>query len=197
MSEAVPNFVNGVEVGRYSQIGVVTPDHAIRNKRTPLVVPAPEAGQGKAFREEAGKAAEKYVADYRTYFARHDGVREPPRKSMDPMPRVVMVPGLGLFGVENSAGAARIVADLADNSVRVITDAEAIGAYRPVDEAATLDIEYWSLEQVKLSEAAERPLASAPMGLPKAATLFLAKQYALEYGHAGIRGRCVGLCSGA
>ena len=25
------------------------------------------------------------------------------------------------------------------------------------------------------------------MGLPKAATLFLAKQYALEYGHAGIR----------
>ena len=99
MSEAVPNFVNGVEVGRYSQIGGATPDHAIRNKRTPLVVPAPEVGQGKAFREEAGKAAEKYVADYRAYFARNDGVREPPRKSMDPMPRVVMVPGLGLFGV--------------------------------------------------------------------------------------------------
>ena len=158
-SEAVLKYVNGVEVGRYSQVGVVTPDHVIRTKRSPLVAPAPEAGQAKAFREEAAKAADKYVADYRSYFARHDGVREPPKKALDPMPRVVLVPGLGLFGVGNSAGSARIAADLAENTVRVITDAEAIGAYRPVDEAATFDIEYWSLEQAKLSKAAERPLA--------------------------------------
>ena len=112
-SEAVLNYVNGLEVGRYSQVGVVTPDHVIRTKKTPLVVPAPEAGQGKAFREGAGEAAEKYVADYRAYFARHDGVREPRKKALDPMPRVVLVPGLGLFGVGNSAPAARIAADLA------------------------------------------------------------------------------------
>ncbi|MCH7892003.1 MAG: SDR family oxidoreductase [Gemmatimonadetes bacterium] len=30
-----------------------------------------------------------------------------------------------------------------------------------------------------------------PYGLPKAATLFLAKQYALEYGHAGIRSNAI------
>ena len=158
-SEAVLNYVNGLEVGRYSQVGVVTPDHVIRTKKTPLVVPAPEAGQGKAFRDAAGEAAQKYVADYRAYFARHDGVREPPKKALDPMPRVVLVPGLGLFGVGNSAAAARIAADLAENTVRVITDAEAIGVYQPVDEAATFDIEYWSLEQAKLSNAAEKPLA--------------------------------------
>ena len=123
------------------------------------MVPAPEAGQGKAFRDGAGEAAQEYVADYRAYFARHDGVREPPKKALDPMPRVVLVPGLGLFGVGNSAAAARIAADLAENTVRVITDAEAIGVYQPVDEAATFDIEYWSLEQAKLSNAAEGPLA--------------------------------------
>ena len=158
-SRAVLNYVNGLEVDRYSQVGVVTPDHAIRTKKTPLVVPAPEAGRGKAFREGAGKAADKYVTAYRAYFARHDGVREPPKKALDPMPRVVLVPGMGLFGVGNSAAAARIAADLAENTVRVITDAEAIGAYQPVDEAATFDIEYWSLEQAKLSKAPERPLA--------------------------------------
>ena len=158
-SEAVLNYVNGLEVGRYSQVGVVTPDHVIHTKKTPLVVPAPEAGQGKAFREGAGEAAQKYVADYRAYFARHDGVCEPPKKTLDPMPRVVLVPGLGLFGVGNSAAAARIAADLAENTVRVITDAEAIGVYQSVDEAAMFDIEYWSLEQAKLSNAAERPLA--------------------------------------
>ena len=158
-SKAVLNYVNGLEVGCYSQVGVVTPDHVIRTKKTPLVVPAPEAGQGKAFRDGAGEAAQKYVADYRAYFARHDGVREAPKKALDPMPRVVLVPGLGLFGVGNSAAAARIAADLAENTVRVITDAEAIGVYQPVDEAATFDIEYWSLEQAKLSNAAEKPLA--------------------------------------
>ena len=157
-SEAVLNYVNGLDVGRYSQVGVVTPDHAIRTKMIPLVVSAPEAGLGDAFLEGAGEAVAQYVAAYRAYFARHDGVREPPKKALDPMPRVVLVPGLGLFGVGNSAAAACIAADLAENTVRVITDAEAIGAYLPVDEAATFDIEYWSLEQAKLSKAAERPL---------------------------------------
>ena len=34
-SEAVLNYVNGLEVGRYSQVGVVTPDHVIRTKKNP------------------------------------------------------------------------------------------------------------------------------------------------------------------
>ena len=156
-SEAVLNYVNGQEVGRYSQVGVATPDHVIRTKRLPLILPAP-ADQGEAFREGATAAVDEYVADYRAYFARHDGVREPPKNALDPMPRVVLVPGLGLFGVGNSAVAARIAADLAENTVRVVTDAEAVGTYRPVDEAATFDVEYWSLEQAKLSKAVEGPL---------------------------------------
>ena len=158
-SEAVLNYVNGLDVGRYSQVGVVTPDHAIRTKMIPLVVPAPEAGRADLFRDEAGEAMDQYVTAYHAYFARHDGVREPPKKALDPMPRVVLVPGLGLFGVGSSAAAARIAADLAENTVRVVTDAEAIGKYQPVDEAATFDIEYWSLEQAKLSNATERPLS--------------------------------------
>ena len=39
--EAVMNFVNGAEVARYGQAGVVTPDHNIRIKNKPLVVAAP------------------------------------------------------------------------------------------------------------------------------------------------------------
>ncbi len=158
-SEAVLSYVNGKELGRYSQVGVVTPDHVIRTKRLPLTLSAPEAGRGDVFREGATVAAAKYAADYRAYFARHDGVREKPKKELDPMSRVVLVPGLGLFGAGNSAAAARIAADLAENTVRVITDAEAVGAFQPVGEADTFDIEYWSLEQAKLSKAVEGPLA--------------------------------------
>ncbi len=40
-NDAVMNFVNGAEVARYGQAGVVTPDHNIRIKNWPLVVAAP------------------------------------------------------------------------------------------------------------------------------------------------------------
>src|SRR6201995_676442 len=42
---AILNYVNGAELSRYSQIGVVTPDHTIRTKNWPVIVPAPEAGR--------------------------------------------------------------------------------------------------------------------------------------------------------
>src|SRR5262249_48234350 len=43
-SDAILNYVNGADVARYSQVGVVTPDHTIRTKNWPLVLPAPQAG---------------------------------------------------------------------------------------------------------------------------------------------------------
>ena len=46
-----------------------------------------------------------------------------------------------------------IAADLAENTVRVVTDAEAIGTYEPLGEADLFDVEYWSLEQAKLKGA--------------------------------------------
>ena len=49
-SDAVLNYVNGTQVRRYSQVGVVTPDHAIRTKNWPLVLPPPAAGDVSAFK---------------------------------------------------------------------------------------------------------------------------------------------------
>ena len=69
------------------------------------------------------------------------------------------MPGLGLFGVGKSVKDAGIAADIAQNTVEVITDAEAIGRFRPIGEADMFDIEYWSLEQAKLGKGAELPLA--------------------------------------
>jgi len=69
------------------------------------------------------------------------------------------VPGVGLFGLGASARDAAIAADIAENTVQVITDAEAIGEYRCIGEADMFDMEYWSLEQAKLGKASEKPLA--------------------------------------
>jgi NAD(P)-dependent dehydrogenase (short-subunit alcohol dehydrogenase family) len=72
---------------------------------------------------------------------------------------VVLVAGLGLFGLGRSKKDARIAADLAEAAVETITDAEAIGRFESISEADMFDVEYWSLEQAKLGAAKEAPLA--------------------------------------
>ncbi len=64
-----------------------------------------------------------------------------------------------MFGLGASAKDAAIAADIAEATVNVITDAEAIGRYQSIPEADQFDVEYWSLEQAKLGKAAEKPLA--------------------------------------
>ena len=152
-------YVGGKEVARYSQQGPVTPDHAIRTKGVPLVVPAPEARKLDAFKEGAKAALDKFGADYHAYFQRHNVRQMPSKKELDPMPRVVLVPGLGLFGVGNTSKDAKIAADLAETTVEVVADAERLGTYECIPEPDIFDIEYWSLEQAKLGAAAEKPLA--------------------------------------
>jgi rhamnose utilization protein RhaD (predicted bifunctional aldolase and dehydrogenase)/NAD(P)-dependent dehydrogenase (short-subunit alcohol dehydrogenase family) len=158
-SPEVLNFVNGAELARYSQAGVVTPDHTIRTKNWPLVAPVPADGSLAAFKRDIQHAVASFVQHYRDYFARNN-VRVGGIKTMlDPLPRVVLVPGLGLFGLGRSKKDARIAADLAEAAVEAITDAEAIGRFESISEADMFDIEYWSLEQAKLGSAKELPLA--------------------------------------
>src|SRR5262245_15378111 len=73
------------------------------------------------------------------------------------MPRVVLVPGVGLFGVGATPKDAAIAADLAESAVKVITDAEAIGRFEALPESDLFDVEYWSLEQAKLKGAVAKP----------------------------------------
>jgi rhamnose utilization protein RhaD (predicted bifunctional aldolase and dehydrogenase)/NAD(P)-dependent dehydrogenase (short-subunit alcohol dehydrogenase family) len=154
----VLNYVNGTDLGDYGQRGVVTPDHIIRTKNHPLIAPPPEAGKLDAFQHGLRAAVADYVARYDATFARENARSGGGKSKLDPMPRVVLVPGLGLFGVGASAKDAAIAADLAENAIRVITDAEAIGRFEPLPEADLFDVEYWSLEQAKLKGAVAKAL---------------------------------------
>ena len=155
----IMNFVGGADIARYSQAGVVTPDHTIRTKNWPLVVAAPENGKADDFKRAAHAAVKAFIGRYEDYFTRQNARVGGIKKALDPLPRVALVPGLGLFGLGRSKKDARIAADLAQCAVEVIADAEAIGRFESISEAEMFDMEYWSLEQAKLSAAAEKPLA--------------------------------------
>ena len=156
--DAILNYVNGKGLARYARAGVITPDHVIRTKPWPLILPVPQAGKLDAFRSAAHRAVQQFGAVYTAYFARHKA-RIAGAAMHDPLPRVVLVPGLGLFGLGESAKDAAIAADIAQAAAEGITGAEAIGRFASISPADMFDVEYWPLELAKLGARRHRPLA--------------------------------------
>jgi NAD(P)-dependent dehydrogenase (short-subunit alcohol dehydrogenase family) len=74
------------------------------------------------------------------------------------MPRVILVPGIGLFGVGATAKDASIAADVAETTISVIANAERGGRFESISEREQFEIEYWSLEQAKLAGRKALPL---------------------------------------
>ena len=157
--EAVRRFVNAKDLDRISHAGVITPDHTIRTKNWPLVLPAVESGALSDFARAAREQASQFVARYHQYFARNNKRVGGIKRALDPLPRVVLVPGLGLFGLGRSKQDAIIAADIAEAWIEGVSDAEAIGRFESISEADMFDCEYWPLEQAKLGARKELPLA--------------------------------------
>jgi rhamnose utilization protein RhaD (predicted bifunctional aldolase and dehydrogenase)/NAD(P)-dependent dehydrogenase (short-subunit alcohol dehydrogenase family) len=156
-SEAILHYVNGKDVAAYARAGVITPDHVIRVKPWPLIVAAPQQGKLDAFQRAAHKSVKKFTDAYAAYFARNRK-RANGAAMHDPAPRVVLVPGLGLFGLGDTAKDARIAADIAQAAVAGVTGAEAIGRFTSISPADMFDVEYWPLELAKLGQRARLPL---------------------------------------
>ena len=131
--------------------GVATPDHVIRTKRQPLVL-APSA-------DNLDTAVAGYAFDYGSYFARNNARLGGTKTALDPLPRLVAIPGLGLVGIGKSAAEAAVAADIGESWAETLLDAEDVGRFEPIGEADTFDMEYWSLEQAKLGKATEKRLA--------------------------------------
>ncbi len=135
------------DLAHFARSGPLTPDHVIRTKARPWI-PG----------DDPAESLDAYHAAYRSYveanLPRHPGVQH-----LDPDPRVIWMPGIGVFGLGNTAKAAAIAADIAEHTLRVKHQAAALGPYQGLPEPDLFDMEYWSLEQAKLGTRTEPPLA--------------------------------------
>jgi len=138
-----------------SQAGVVTPDHTIRTKNWPLVLPPPDPAKLAEFARVAHDTAGQFATRYHRYFEQHNARVGHIKRELDPLPRVVLVPGLGLFGLGRTKRDAEIAADIAEAWIEGVSDAEAIGRFESITEADMFDCEYWPLEQAKLGARQE------------------------------------------
>jgi NAD(P)-dependent dehydrogenase (short-subunit alcohol dehydrogenase family)/ribulose-5-phosphate 4-epimerase/fuculose-1-phosphate aldolase len=153
LSELARAVVDDARLGDWALRGVATPDHVIRTKAAPLVLPAhPSAAAIEQAMADYGRA-------YRAYFERQNARVGGHKRRLDSLPRVIAIPGLGLIGVGRSAADAAVSADLAESWATTLLAAESIGRFQPVGEDDSFDMEYWSLEQAKLGRGAEKPLS--------------------------------------
>jgi rhamnose utilization protein RhaD (predicted bifunctional aldolase and dehydrogenase)/NAD(P)-dependent dehydrogenase (short-subunit alcohol dehydrogenase family) len=161
-SPAILDFLARADLQRLADRGVSTPDLSIRIKTGPMVLPAPAAGDGnypKAIREKVAA----YVAEYTDYFHTNDGRDDVRRTMLDPMPRLSLVPGLGMFGHGRTLKDAKIASDVGEAWIEAVRGAEAIGDFRPLAKSDLFELEYWSLEQAKLAGNKPKPLTGQVM----------------------------------
>lgn len=157
-SEAIDAYLARADLRDISQRGTPTPDHVIRTKRVPMLLELTPAMDAAAMRAHIEDALRRYREAYRAYVVREAAARGRSVRPLDPDPRVVLVPGLGILAAGATEKAARIVADLHEHGIEVIEAAEAVGRYEVLPPADVFDMEYWSLEQAKLGRRVARPL---------------------------------------
>ncbi len=142
------------ELTHWGRSGPLTPDHVIRTKPHPLLVLEvdPDAPD-EILVEGLDDAVRGFVEQYDAYFDAQRARTGRDYRKLDPAPRVVWFPGVGVLAAGPDARAARIAADLARHTLRLKATATALGPYVGLPDADLFDMEYWSLEQAKLARA--------------------------------------------
>ena len=100
--------------------------------------------------EAIGRSVDRFAVDYTRYFEQH---RVAGAALGDPMPRVVLVPGLGMFVSGKDRRTAGIVGDIYHHTIDVLENAGAFGGYVSLSPKDAFDVEYWPLELYKLTLA--------------------------------------------
>lgn len=162
-SPKILEYVNAETAEELATRGVSTPDLSIRIKTGPLVLPAPDASKLEDYGDIIRESVSAFASRYRDYFETNNARDDVPRTMLDPMPRLTLVRGLGLFGHGRSAKEAKIAADVGEMLIEAVTGAEAIGSFRPLALSDLFELEYWSLEQAKLAANKPKPLSGQVM----------------------------------
>ena len=137
-SPEVLSFLDRTDVAKITQIGAATPDHLLYTKRDPLLLNEDD---------DVRAALDAYTARAKAHYDAH-----PSEFAMlDPTPRIVLMPGAGMWTAGKDARAARIVRDIYRHTTSILAAAESLGGYETLDDHHAFHAEYWPLELYKLT----------------------------------------------
>jgi rhamnulose-1-phosphate aldolase/alcohol dehydrogenase len=156
---AVLDFVGSNALADLAPLGTSCPDHFLRTKIRPLVLPFdPAAPDVDALVAGLDPLVEAYRADYAAYYERCKRPNSPAMR--DPNAVVYLVPGVGMLTFAKDKATARIAAEFYVNAINVMRGASGVNRYIGLAEQEAFDIEYWLLEEAKLQRMPKpKPLA--------------------------------------
>jgi len=141
-SPSTMRFVSRPDLAEVATRGPVTPDHVIRTKRVPLV----------------GRDVSAYADGYRRYYEEHRHRARTPVTMLDPAPRIVLDPELGMLAAGQRPVDAAIAADIYEHTMAIVATCEdRLDGWAPLAPHHLFDLEYWDLEQAKLRLAGPLP----------------------------------------
>ncbi len=147
-SKRVLEFVNSKAAAKLSQVGAACPDHLVHTKRQPLFIDwKPEDGVDK-LKALLEPGVKKFVKSYQRYFDKHKSGSD---KLLNPYPRVILIPGVGMITAGSDALAADVSKQLYHRAINAMEGSEAVGKFRSLSAAESFAIEYWPLELYKMS----------------------------------------------
>jgi rhamnose utilization protein RhaD (predicted bifunctional aldolase and dehydrogenase)/NAD(P)-dependent dehydrogenase (short-subunit alcohol dehydrogenase family) len=173
-SGSTMSFVARADLNDVASLGPITPDHVIRTKAVPLI----------------GRDVDEYAAAYVRYFETHAPQARTPVTMLDPAPRIVLDPELGMLAAGPRTADAQIAADIYRHTMQVISWCEdRLGGWRPLGAQDLFDMEYWELEQAKLHRGGLPPALAGTVAIVTGAASGIGRESAaalLERGAAVI-----------
>ena len=151
-NEKVLEFINSNDLDRLAPMGTSCPDHFLRTKISPLVLGLTPAQDLSDVASIKASIAPQFDAYREMYTAYYDACKHPNSPALrDPNPVVILYPGVGMFTFAKDKSTARVAAEFYINAINVMRGAEAISSYTALPHQEAFNIEYWLLEEAKLS----------------------------------------------
>ncbi len=143
-------FVNSQNLNKVASIGTSCPDHFLRTKRLPLILPSLSnlLKNEKKLNDVIVNHLSKYKAAYTKYYKRNKNKNSPNLR--DPYPVIILIPEYGMMSFAKNKSTARIASEFFVNAINVMKGAEGISKYTGLTEKEAFRIEYWELEEAKL-----------------------------------------------
>ena len=160
-SDVVLEFINSNDLERLAPMGTSCPDHFLRTKIQPLVLTLDkneDLSDVEAISKKLEPAFEAYRQEYADYYNTCKKDNSPAMRDANPV--IIMYPGVGMFSFAKNKQTTRVANEFYVNAINVMRGAEAITSYTSLPRQEAFDIEYWLLEEAKLSRMPkEQPLS--------------------------------------
>ncbi len=160
MSEETLKILNSSQADELAGTAPLTPDYLVRTKPYPLFVKKPDYDDLGNLRRQLATEIGAFRSRYEAYVNRHSSRLSGFNASgLDPLPRVVLLPGLGAVCAGPDIAQAFIVRDITEQAL-VVKRAirETGGAYLGLTEEHLFDMEFRAFQRAKVAESGPLPL---------------------------------------